>query len=163
LISILILTKNEKQDLPGCLESVHWSDDVHVYDSGSTDETAEIAAAAGARFVQRSASPSQELFGGNEAAHKNWALANIPFKYRWVLHLDADERVTPELATSIQRAVQTPGDKVAFRLRRRDFWGKLAQARDCILLLHTAVSSGKNALRAPGESGLYYGWAGRRA
>jgi glycosyltransferase involved in cell wall biosynthesis len=124
LISILILTKNEKQDLPGCLESVHWSDDVHVYDSGSTDETAEIAAAAGARFVQRSASPSQELFGGNEAAHKNWALANIPFKYRWVLHLDADERVTPELATSIQRAVQTPGDKVAFRLRRRDFWGK---------------------------------------
>jgi glycosyltransferase involved in cell wall biosynthesis len=122
LISILILTKNEKQDLPGCLESVHWSDDVHVYDSGSTDETAEIAAAAGARFVQRSASPSQELFGGNEAAHKNWALANIPFKYRWVLHLDADERVTPALGASIQRAVQNPGDKVAFRLRRRDFW-----------------------------------------
>lgn len=124
MISIFILTKNEEYDLPGCLESVRWSDDVCVYDSGSTDATAEIAAMAGARIVERPASLNQELFGGNEAEHKNWALANIPFRYEWVLHLDADERVTPELAASIREAVQNPGGKVAFRIRRRDFWGE---------------------------------------
>jgi glycosyltransferase involved in cell wall biosynthesis len=99
------------------------SDDVHVYDSGSTDATTAIAAHAGASVVVRPSGCGQELFGGNEAEHKNWALANIAFKYDWVLHLDADERVTPELATSIRRAVQSPADKVAFRIRRRDFWG----------------------------------------
>jgi glycosyltransferase involved in cell wall biosynthesis len=124
MISVLILTRNEQQDLPGCLESVCWSDDVSVYDSGSTDATAKITAAAGARFIQRQVSLGPEVFGGNEAEHKNWAIANIAFKYPWVLHLDADERVTTELAASIQRAVQSPSDKVAFRIRRRDFWGK---------------------------------------
>ena len=48
-ISILILTKNEEQDLPGCLESVKWSDDIHVYDSMSTDKTEEIALHYGAK------------------------------------------------------------------------------------------------------------------
>ena len=123
MISIFIPTKNEEQDLPGCLDSVRWSDDVHVYDSGSTDATAAVAARAGANFCVRPTASGQELFGGNEAAHKNWALANLPFKYEWVLHLDADERVTPELTASIQRAVQNPEDKVAFRIQRRDFWG----------------------------------------
>ncbi len=123
MISVIILTKNEEQDLPGCLESVRWIDDIHVYDSGSVDATVAIANRAGANVV-RPRSGGQGLFGGNEAEHKNWALANIPFKYPWVLHLDADERVTPELAASIQRAVANPGDKVAFRIRRRDFWGE---------------------------------------
>jgi glycosyltransferase involved in cell wall biosynthesis len=124
MISVLILTKNEQQDLPGCLQSVRWSDDVCVYDSGSTDATARVAARARARFIERPVSLGQGVFGGNEAEHKNWALANIPFKHEWVIHLDADERVTPELAASIQRAVENPGENVAFRLRRRDFWGE---------------------------------------
>jgi glycosyltransferase involved in cell wall biosynthesis len=123
MISVLIPTKNEAKDLPGCLESVAWSDDVHVYDSGSTDATAAIAARAGAHFLSRPPSGDQALFDGNEAEHKSWALANLPFKYDWVLHLDADERVTPELAASIQQAVRNLGDKIAFRVRRRDFWG----------------------------------------
>jgi glycosyltransferase involved in cell wall biosynthesis len=54
MISVLILTKNEEQDLSACLESVRWSDDVHVCDSGSTDTTREKAAAAGEHFAQRS-------------------------------------------------------------------------------------------------------------
>jgi glycosyltransferase involved in cell wall biosynthesis len=124
MISVLIVTKNEEQDLPGCLQSVVWSDDIHVYDSGSTDTTAAVAARAGANFTVRAARGGQELFGGNEAEHKNWALANLPFKYGWVLHLDADERVTPELAASTLAAVRNPGDKVAFQIRRRDFWGE---------------------------------------
>jgi glycosyltransferase involved in cell wall biosynthesis len=116
MISILILTKNEEQDLPGCLESVRWSDDIHVFDSHSTDETLEIAKAAGAHITQR--------HFDNWSAHQNWALANIPFRHPWVFYLDADERVTPELAASIQRAAEDPGDTVAFRIRRRDFWGE---------------------------------------
>ena len=123
MISILIPTKNEVQDLPECLKSVSWADDVHVYDSGSTDMTLTVATRTGARITVRPRDFGQELFGGNEGEHKNWALANIPFKYDWVLHLDADERVTPELAKSIRQAVQNPGDSVAFRVRRRDFWG----------------------------------------
>jgi glycosyltransferase involved in cell wall biosynthesis len=123
MISVLILTKNEEQDLPRCLESVGWSNDIHIFDSGSTDATASIAGRAGAHFLTRPFSSRNELFGGNEAEHKNWALANIPFKNEWVLHLDADERVTPQLASSIQQAVRNAGDKVAFRIQRRDFWG----------------------------------------
>ncbi len=123
MISILIPTKNEQQDLPGCLESVAWSDDIHVYDSGSTDATAAVAARAGAHFLMRVPIGGQDVFGGNEAEHKNWALANLPFKHDWVLHLDADERVSPELAASMLQVTSGAGDSVAFRIRRRDYWG----------------------------------------
>ena len=115
MISVLILTKNEEQDIRGCLDSVAWSDDVHVLDSYSTDLTVERARAAGANVVQREFD--------NWSAHQNWALANIPFRNDWVFYLDADERVTPELAANIRKAVSDPGEKVAFRIRRRDFWG----------------------------------------
>ncbi len=130
-ISVLILTKNEQQDLPGCLDSVSWSDDVHVLDSGSTDHTCEIARRSGAHVISKLYPDSSKSFGGDEAAHRNWSLTNIPFKYRWVLLLDADERVTPPLAESIGRAVDMPGAYVAFRVQRRDFfmntWLKHAQ------------------------------------
>lgn len=116
MISVLILTKNERQDLPGCLESVRWSDDVHVYDSYSTDRTLEIAKAAGAHVTQR--------HFDDWASHQNWGIANAPFRNPWVFYVDADERVTPELAASIRQAVRDPGDNVAFRIRRRDFWGE---------------------------------------
>jgi glycosyltransferase involved in cell wall biosynthesis len=113
-ISILILTKNEQQDLPGCLQSVSWSDDIHVYDSLSTDETVSIAGRFGATVTQRAFD--------NWAAHQNWGLKNIQFKHPWVFYIDADERMTPELVRSVQSAVSSPGDRVAFRIRRRDFF-----------------------------------------
>ncbi len=121
MISVLILTKNEEQDLPGYLKSVRWSDDIHVFDSYSTDSystdgTLDIARAAGAHVTQRQFD--------NWSSHQNWGLANVPFLHPWVLYIDADERVTPRLAACIQRAVENPGDKVAFRIRRRDFWGE---------------------------------------
>ena len=71
MISIFIPTKNEQQDLPGCLQSVRWSDDIHVYDSGSTDRTADVAKAAGARFTVSPYVRGNGIFGGNEAEHKN--------------------------------------------------------------------------------------------
>jgi glycosyltransferase involved in cell wall biosynthesis len=115
MISVLVLTKDEEQDLPGCLKSVRWSDDVHIFDSYSTDRTLEIAKQSDAHIIQR--------HFDNWSSHQNWALANISFRHPWIFYIDADERVTPQLASSIQQAVCDPGDKVAFRVRRRDFWG----------------------------------------
>lgn len=123
-VSVLILTKNEEQDLPGCLASVAWSDDIHVYDSLSTDRTVEIAEAAGAKVTKRAFD--------NWASHQNWGLANIPFKHEWVFYIDADERMTPELVEAVKHAVSQPADNVAFRVQRRDFfvgtWLKHVQA-----------------------------------
>ena len=113
-VSILVLTKNEEKDLPGCLKSVLWSDDIHVYDSFSEDNTVAIAHSFNAKVTQR-------IFD-NWAAHQNWGLQNIPFKYEWVFYIDADERVTPELVTNIKTAIENPGECVAFRIQRRDFF-----------------------------------------
>lgn len=131
-VSVLILTKNEQQDLPGCLQSVSWSDDIHVYDSGSTDETVIIAREFGATVTIRSYDASKKAFGGDEAAHRNWGLQKIPFKHSWVFVIDADERMTPDLVHAVESAVVSPGDSVAFRVQRRDFflgtWLKHVQA-----------------------------------
>jgi glycosyltransferase involved in cell wall biosynthesis len=113
VISVLVLTKNEEQDLPGCLASVAWSDDVHVLDSMSTDRTVEVAREHGARVTERAFD--------NWASHQNWALKNVPFRHPWVFYIDADERVTPELREAMQTAVHTPGEAVAFQVERRDF------------------------------------------
>ncbi len=113
-ISVLILTKNEQQDLPGCLESVAWSDDIHVYDSMSTDNTVKIAESFGAKVTQR---PFD-----NWSSHQNWGLQNISFKHEWVFYIDADERMTSELVEEVIAAANRPKDSVAFRIRRRDFF-----------------------------------------
>jgi glycosyltransferase involved in cell wall biosynthesis len=124
MISVLILTKNEEKDLPGCLKSVAWSDDVHVFDSFSTDGTEAIAQEGGVNFVQRQ-------FDGY-ASQRNAALNGVPFRHEWIFILDADERPTPELAGEMQRAAEAaPAGVNGFRLRRRDFfngtWLKHAQ------------------------------------
>jgi glycosyltransferase involved in cell wall biosynthesis len=122
-ISVLILTKNEERDLPGALASVAWSDDVHVFDSLSTDRTQEIARAAGAQVHTRAFD--------DYATHRNAAF-QIPFKHPWVFLLDADERATPQLSAEMALVVsEAPANTAAFRLRRRDFlfgtWLKHAQ------------------------------------
>ena len=138
-ISVLILTKNEQQDLPGCLESVTWSDDIHLFDSMSSDNTVKIAEKFGATVTRKGYPDNNLIFGGDEAAHRNWGLKNIPFKYPWVFSIDADERATPELLAHLKRAVQDPGDNVAFRIRRRDYlfgtWLKHVQASPFYLRL----------------------------
>jgi glycosyltransferase involved in cell wall biosynthesis len=116
VISVLILTLNEEQDLPGCLDSVSWCDDIHILDSASTDRTAEIARARGAHITTRA-------FDGY-ARQRNAAM-QLPFRHPWVLVLDADERPSPELSREMPPAIATAGaDVAAFRIRRRDFlWG----------------------------------------
>ncbi len=116
MLSILILTRNEEQNLPACLASVAFSDDIHVLDSVSTDATPQIAASFGAKVTSR---PFD-----NWAAHQNWALSNLPFAHPWVFYLDADEVVTPDLREELLRTVLSPGQNVAYRVQRRDFfWG----------------------------------------
>jgi glycosyltransferase involved in cell wall biosynthesis len=124
MVSVLILTKNEQQDLPGCLNSVTWSDDVHVFDSFSDDDTLDIAQKAGAKITQRKFD--------NWSEHQNWGLANISFKYPWVLYIDADERVSEGLLNALRAFDFEKTNLVALEIQRRDFawngtWLKHAQ------------------------------------
>lgn len=114
MISVLILTKNEQQDLPGCLASVAWSDDIHVLDSGSTDLTESVARQRGANFSVRP-------FDGY-ASQRNAGL-QLPFKHPWVLLLDADERIPNGLREEMQAFVASaPAHVGAARMQRRDIW-----------------------------------------
>jgi len=100
MISVLILTYNEEQDLPACLDSVAFSDDIHVFDSNSTDKTQQIAQNRGAHHHTRAFD--------NYAAQRNAAM-QLPFRHPWVLVLDADERGGPaRRAGSAQNRPPTP-------------------------------------------------------
>jgi len=115
MVSVLVLTLNEEQNLPDCLSSVSWCTDVVVLDSLSSDRTVEIAKAWGARVVQRQFD--------NWAAHQNWALANIKFDNRWVFYLDADERMTRELRDEILQIARDGDDsKAAYYCGRRNYF-----------------------------------------
>ncbi len=122
-VSILVLTKNEELDLPSCLHSVAWSDDIVVYDSCSADRTKELALAAGARFVVRPGYDSSKAYGGDEALHRTWGIHKISYRNPWLFVIDADERLTPEAAAELQAIAQDPSPQfVAYRIRRRDFF-----------------------------------------
>ena len=96
--SILVLTKDEEVNIRSCLESCNAaSDDVHVLDSGREDKTCEIARTFGAEVHVN----PFETFG----QQRNWAIDNISFRHDWVLHLDADERMTPQFDTALRSAV----------------------------------------------------------
>lgn len=116
--SVLIFTLNEELNLPSCLDSVRWSDDVIVVDSYSTDRTEEICRKRGINFVQH----AFKGFG----SQRQWALDNLEIANDWVLVLDADERVAEELAGEISARLSCIPDTVAaFRIRRRFyFWGR---------------------------------------
>jgi glycosyltransferase involved in cell wall biosynthesis len=112
LVSVIVPVKNEAANIARCLEHLAWADEVFVVDSGSTDATCEIAQRHGARVVQFK-------WDGQYPKKKNWALKNLPLGNNWVLIVDADELIVPELAAEIGRAVQSPGDRVGFYINRR--------------------------------------------
>ena len=97
-ISVLLPTFNEAGKIRPCLHSVRWADEILVVDSYSTDDTAQIAAEYGARFIQH------EYI--NSARQKNWAIPQC--QHEWVLQIDADERVEPALQEEMRRALQAP-------------------------------------------------------
>lgn len=114
-VSVILITKNEEKHLQACLESVLFADEIIVVDSGSTDRTVEIAQAFGAKVTQTSDWPG---FG----PQKNRALdeATQP----WVLSIDADERVTPELQAEILQVMRADQYQAFEIPRLSSFCGK---------------------------------------
>lgn len=100
-VSILIPIKNEAANLPRCLQSVAWADEIIVVDSQSTDGSPALAEAHGARVVQFA-------FNGTWPKKKNWALENLPFRHDWVFILDADEVLPPGTEEEFRAIVTDP-------------------------------------------------------
>jgi len=119
--SVVILTHNEELNLEQCLASVSgWADDLFIVDSGSTDGTLDIARRHGAHIFTHPFT--------NHVSQWQWALANLPVKTAWVLALDADQSVTPELRNDISQKLPTwtaPGSPGgAYVNRRQVFRGR---------------------------------------
>lgn len=113
-VSVLIPAKDEELNLAACLESVARADEVFVVDSQSSDRSEEIALSYGAEVVQFH-------FNGRWPKKKNWSLENLPFRNEWVLIVDCDERITPELWDEIARVIQDT-DYTGYYLNRRVYF-----------------------------------------
>ena len=108
-LSVVVITKNEARVIARCLESVAWADEIIVLDSASTDGTPDIA-----RKLQAKVTTRNDWAGFG--AQKNRALDLA--RGDWVLSLDADEWVTPELRAQMEHAIANPGNNVAFKMPR---------------------------------------------
>lgn len=119
MVSIVVLTKNEEKDLPGCLDSIQWCDDIHVLDSGSNDNTVAIAKSKDASVTYRAFTS----FGDQ----RNFALGNLQFRHEWILFLDADERSTDKFRAALFDAIKNSRDQTAgyyccWKLILQDKW-----------------------------------------
>ena len=110
-VTVTVITLNEAANIDACLASVDFAGEVLVVDSGSADNTAEIAAGRGARVMTRDwpGYSAQKNFAADQAAHD------------WILSVDADERVTPALAEEIQRVVESNPADAGYRIPRVTF------------------------------------------
>ena len=116
-LSVAVITKNEEAVIRRCLESVSWADEIVVLDSGSTDGTVQICSQLGAKVHVTADWPG---FG----PQKNRAVGLTTGD--WVLSIDADEWVTPELRTEICACVANPGPHAAFHMpRASSFCGRV--------------------------------------
>lgn len=125
MISAIILTLNEAEDLPNCLEALDWTDQNFVLDSGSTDETCEIALRMGADLYKN------KFMGFGQ--QRCWAIDNIPVKSDWILFIDADEVCTPKFASAVLDAIQnskndTAGFYCCWKLMLYGKWLKLSDS-----------------------------------
>ena len=115
MLTGIVLTHNEAQNLPRCLASLKFCDHIVVVDDGSIDDTVKIATGLGVQVLEHS-------LGGDYAAQRNWALTKV--KSAWVLFVDADEVVSPQLADEITQALQHV-ECQGFLLHRVDYmWGR---------------------------------------
>jgi glycosyltransferase involved in cell wall biosynthesis len=98
-ISVVVAVRNEERNLARCLKSLAAAGEIYVVDSFSTDRTVEIGRAYGAEVVQFH-------YRGGWPKKRQWALDTLPLAYDWVLLLDADECLTPELEREIREAMK---------------------------------------------------------
>ncbi len=117
-VSVIVPIKNEAGNLPRCLDSIRWADEIFAVDSQSTDASVEIAQQHGAQVVQFQ-------FNGTWPKKKNWALENLPFRNEWVFVLDADEVLPPEAEQEFAKAIAEAGEIAGYWINRRFmFMGK---------------------------------------
>src|SRR5215472_2177129 len=98
-ISVIVAARNEARNLPHCLESLRDLGEVYVVDSHSTDATPEIARSFGANVIQFH-------YQGGWPKKRQWAMDTLPLAFDWILLLDADESLTPELIAEIRAAIK---------------------------------------------------------
>ena len=111
-VSVIIPVRNEGHNLPRCLESLSGAGEVYVIDSGSTDETVDVARSFGAKVVQFH-------YHGGWPKKRQWAMDTLPLAYDWILLLDADEVLTLESVEEIRQAIDNPiydGYYIALRM-----------------------------------------------
>jgi glycosyltransferase involved in cell wall biosynthesis len=111
-VSAIVAVRNEACNLPRCLESLRAIGETYVVDSQSTDDTVEVARSFGAKVVQFH-------YRGGWPKKRQWAIDTLPFAYDWILLLDADESLTPELVKEIKAAILDPcydGYHIALRI-----------------------------------------------
>lgn len=111
-VSVLVPIRNEAGNLPRCLGSVRWADEIFVVDSQSTDGSQQIAESLGAQVVQFH-------FNGTWPKKKNWALENLPFRNEWVFILDADEVLPNEAEAEFRDAIANAGEIAGYWINRR--------------------------------------------
>ena len=100
-VSVIVPVRNEARNLPHCLESLAGFGEVYVVDSYSTDDTVPIAQSCGAKVIQFQ-------YRGGWPKKRQWAMDTLPLAYDWVLLVDADEALSPELTAEIRQAIQNP-------------------------------------------------------
>jgi len=116
-ISAIVAARNEEKNLPRCLQALRDVGEVYVVDSGSTDATPEIARSFGAKVVQFH-------YQGGWPKKRQWAMDTLPLAFDWILLVDADEALTPELAEEIRHAIQNPNINGYYICLRMYFLGR---------------------------------------
>lgn len=112
-VSVIIAVRNEAKNLPRCLQALNEFGEIYVIDSQSTDDTVEIARSQGAHVVQFH-------YTGGWPKKRQWAMNTLPMAYDWILLLDADETLTPELTEEIRFAILSPAvNGYSIQLRTR--------------------------------------------
>ncbi len=114
MVSAVVLAKNEEENIKECLAGLKWCDEVIVVDDNSTDKTREMAKGEGARVIEH---PLNNDF----ASQRNFALKEA--KYDWIFFVDADERVSPQLITEIQKKLKNTQSAGFFFKRIDNFFG----------------------------------------